>query len=83
MEEIVRAVLESVRPAFQANGADLEIGEVGPETIKLRLVFGPNACRTCVLPPETITPTLEGLLAGRLGHPVRVIVEEVDGESNP
>ena len=77
MEEVVRGILEGLRPAFQANGADLELNAITADTIKLDVVFGPDACRDCILPPEVLEPTFAQLLEVQLGRPVTVVVGEI------
>ncbi len=79
MEEIVQAILEGLRPAFQANGADLELREITADSVRVGIVFGPDACRTCILPPESLEPTIAQILAAQLGHKVNVVVEEEEG----
>ncbi len=76
MEETVKIVLEGLRPAFQANGADLELREITPDSVRVGIVFGPDACRTCVLPPESLEPTIAHVLTAHLGREVKVVVEE-------
>jgi Fe-S cluster biogenesis protein NfuA len=76
MEQVVNDVLKEMRPAFQANGADLELREMASDLVMIDIVFGPGACRTCILPPEMLAPTFERLLSTRLGRSVKVIVEE-------
>jgi Fe-S cluster biogenesis protein NfuA len=78
MEEVVRAVVEGLRPAFQANGADLDLKEVSEDAIRIEIVFGPGACRECVLPAEMIQPTFAQILEAQLGHPVKIVVEEAE-----
>jgi len=76
MEEIVKAVVGELRPAFQANGGDLEIREVTQNLVKIDLVIGPTTCRECLLPPQTIEDMLAGLLNAQLGREIKVVVEE-------
>jgi hypothetical protein len=77
MKEVVETVLEGLRPAFQANGADLELKEIVQDSVKIDVVFGPDACRDCVLPPEMLGPTFAQLLGAQLGRPIAVVVGEV------
>ena len=51
MTEEVKAVLEQIRPALQADGGDVELVEVGEDgVVKVRLV---GACGHC--PTSTMT----------------------------
>lgn len=48
------AVLDGLRQGLQADGADLELVDLEGGTLRARLVFGPDCCRECILPPETL-----------------------------
>jgi hypothetical protein len=48
------AALDGLRQALQADGADLELLDLEGGTLRARLVFGPDCCRECILPPETL-----------------------------
>jgi Fe-S cluster biogenesis protein NfuA len=76
VEETVQAILEGLRPAFQANGADLELREITADSVRVHILFGPDACRECILPPESLEPTITNILTAQLGHQINVVVEE-------
>jgi hypothetical protein len=45
--------LAKLKPGFQADGMDLEIGSIDPTgTVDVTVVLGPNACEECLMPPE-------------------------------
>lgn len=47
--------LEKLRPGFQADGMDLEVGAIDPAgTVQVKVLMGPNACEECLLPPATL-----------------------------
>ena len=48
------AALDGLRQALQADGADLELVDLQDGTLRARLLFGPDCCRECILPPETL-----------------------------
>jgi hypothetical protein len=77
LEETVKAILEGLRPSFQVNGADLELRELSQNSVHIDIIFGPEACRECILPPETLQPMFIRLLEPRLGHSIEVVIEEV------
>lgn len=57
MEEKVKAALQEIRPALQADGGDLEFVEVtGDGTVKLRLV---GACGKCPMSQMTLKMGIE------------------------
>ena len=47
--------LEKLRPGFQADGMDLEVGAIEPAgTVEVKVLMGPNACEECLLPAATL-----------------------------
>jgi hypothetical protein len=70
------AALEGLRQALQADGADLELVDLQNGTLRARLLFGPDCCRECILPPET----LEAFMLNELGKST-VGVERIKLES--
>jgi Fe-S cluster biogenesis protein NfuA len=80
MEEVVKAIVEDLRQIFQVNGADLEAREITQDLVRVAVIFGPAACHECLLPSDRIEETLAGLVKARVGHDVKVIVEEVNQE---
>lgn len=55
MEEQVKAFVESVRPAIQSHGGDVEFVELEDKTVKLRLH---GACHAC---PHAIMTLKQGI----------------------
>lgn len=50
-----QGALEKLRPGFQADGMDLEVGAIHPTgAVEVKVVMGPNACEECLLPPATL-----------------------------
>ncbi len=64
MLDKVKAVLEEIRPALQADGGDLELVEVTDDGIvKLKLV---GACGTCPMSQMTLKMGIEKRLKEKL-----------------
>jgi Fe-S cluster biogenesis protein NfuA len=78
LEETVKALLEGLRPSFQVNGADLRLGELSQDSVRIDIIFGPEACRECILPRESLQPMFARLLEAQLGYSIDVIVQETD-----
>jgi Fe-S cluster biogenesis protein NfuA len=82
LAEVVKDVIEGFRPGFQADGADLEVLDVGPETVRIRLVTGPETCEECLLPRESLEALFANALAKRVGGSVRVRLEDPREEAS-
>lgn len=52
----VEAVLETIRPFLHADGGDVELVEVNPPEVKLRLT---GACKSCSMSQMTMKAGLE------------------------
>ena len=64
MLDKVKAVLEEIRPALQADGGDLELVEVTEDgVVKLKLV---GACGTCPMSQMTLKMGIEKRLKEKL-----------------
>lgn len=64
MIDKVKAVLEEIRPALQADGGDLELVEVTDDgVVKVKLV---GACGTCPMSQMTLKMGIEKRLKERL-----------------
>ena len=64
MMDKVKAVLEEIRPALQADGGDLELVEVTEDgVVKLKLV---GACGTCPMSQMTLKMGIEKRLKEKL-----------------
>ncbi len=50
-----QGALEKLRPGFQADGMDLEVGAIeAGGAVEVKVLMGPNACEECLLPPATL-----------------------------
>ena len=64
MVEQVKAVLENIRPALQADGGDVELVEVGEDgVVKVRLV---GACGHCPMSTMTLKMGIERTLKDKV-----------------
>jgi Fe-S cluster biogenesis protein NfuA len=64
MKEEVQKVLDTVRPALQADGGDAELVDVGDDgVVKLRLV---GACAGCPMSQLTLKEGIEKVLKEKL-----------------
>jgi Fe-S cluster biogenesis protein NfuA len=64
MVEEVKTVLESIRPALQADGGDVELVEVGADgVVKVRLV---GACGHCPMSTMTLKMGIERTLKDKV-----------------
>lgn len=54
----VQAIVDQFRPGMQADGTDLLLDDIRDDVVYLQLVYGPNACEECVLPPESLAEHL-------------------------
>ncbi len=71
MLEKVKAVLEEIRPALQADGGDLELVEVTDDgVVKLKLV---GACGTCPMSQMTLKMGIEKRLKEKLPEVKEVV----------
>jgi Fe-S cluster biogenesis protein NfuA len=60
----VEALIEAFRPGFQSDGADLVLDRIADGVADIRLIYGPNACVECVLPPDALAEHLMAMLDG-------------------
>jgi Fe-S cluster biogenesis protein NfuA len=71
MLEEVKKVLETIRPALQADGGDVELVEVSPEgVVKVRLV---GACGHCPMSTMTLKMGIERTLKDKVPGVTEVI----------
>jgi len=75
----LRALIEKLRPAVQADGGDLELVSADPATgrVEVRLA---GACASCAISTTTIKGGVERILKARLPW-VREVEGELDGAS--
>ncbi|MBI3968744.1 MAG: NifU family protein [Chloroflexi bacterium] len=59
MRDQIEGVLEKFRPGFQADGADLALGNVDGGNVEVKLLVGPNTCEECMLPPDQLEKMFE------------------------
>lgn len=78
VQENVRRVVDEFRPGFQADGADIEIVEVSPESVRLQLITGPDTCEDCLLPREALESLFQTALRKTLGE-MKVVLEDSRG----
>ncbi len=70
MEERVRAALDRIRPALQADGGDVELVEITEDgVVRVRLV---GACRGCPMSQITLTNGVERVVKEDVPEVVRV-----------
>jgi len=72
MKEKVQKVLETIRPALQADGGDIELVDVVDGVVKVRLQ---GACGSCPMSKMTLKNGVEARLKEQI--PEIVSVEEV------
>ena len=71
MTDKVKAVLEEIRPALQADGGDLELVEVTDDgVVKVKLV---GACGTCPMSQMTLKMGIEKRLKEKLPEVKEVV----------
>ena len=70
MEEQVRAVIDELRPALQADGGDIEFVSLENKTVCVRLT---GACRGCPHAQMTLTMGVEDQIKKRVPQVERVI----------
>lgn len=64
MTEAVEAAIADLRTGLQSDGADLTLEEVGPDSIRVRLVLGAGTeCSDCIMPKPTLTRVVQASLA--------------------
>ena len=50
---------EALRQSLQADGADLQLLEVGSDSATVELLFGPETCVECILPRTSLERILQ------------------------
>jgi Fe-S cluster biogenesis protein NfuA len=72
MREEVEKVLETIRPALQADGGDIELVDVGEEdgVVKVRLV---GACGGCPMSQFTLANGVERVLKEQIPAVTQVV----------
>ncbi len=58
----IEEILQTLRPEFNKNGADLIIEEISAYELILRLTFSDEACMDCILPGPMIEQSIEKYL---------------------
>jgi Fe-S cluster biogenesis protein NfuA len=72
MREQVEATIEVIRPALQADGGDIVLRDVDPETgvVSVTLV---GACGTCPVSTDTLKSGIERIMRDRVDGVTEVI----------
>lgn len=72
MREQVEATIEVIRPALQADGGDIVLRDVDPDTgvVKVTLV---GACGTCPVSTDTLKAGIERIMRDRVDGVTEVI----------
>lgn len=77
MLSVVEEALGPLKPAFEADGARLEVGSVEGNTVTINVLVNPNTCRECVLPAPQLERLFRQALQEReISCDVRVIFIE-------
>ena len=58
----IEGILQTIRPEFNKNGADLIIEEISAYELTLLLTFSDEACMDCILPGPMIEQSIEKYL---------------------
>ncbi len=79
MEEEIKALLETFRRPFQADGGDLILDKLEAGKMKLRIVVGEEGCRECIMPPDVVQEIITSNLKETLGlnYEVTVTIEDI------
>ena len=70
MREDVKAVLEQIRPALQADGGDLELVDINEGVVHLRLI---GACNGCPMSAMTLKMGIERILKEKVPEVTKVV----------
>ncbi len=74
---VVEQALAPLRPAFEADGARMEVGTVEKGTVTVSLFINEETCRECLLPPPQLEILFRQALAENgMSCDVRVIFIE-------
>lgn len=72
----LEAVIEQFRPGFQSDGADLRLDSFAEGVAHVSLIYGPNACVECVLPPDALAEHLLALIRDDAPDVSEIVVKE-------
>lgn len=70
MDEKVKAALEEIRPALQADGGDVELVDVKDGTVRVKLT---GACGSCPMSTMTLKKGIERVLKERVPEVKEVV----------
>ena len=59
----VEKALDGLRQGFNADGADLQVDDVGDSTVSIRLVGTDETCWECIVPPDQLRNVISAVLA--------------------
>ncbi len=74
----VKKAIAPLEEGFVSDGIKLEVGEIEGNSVTIRLLVTPEACRECMMPPPHLEKLFLQCLRGEGGQDaqVRVIVDE-------
>lgn len=58
----VEQALDGLRQGFKADGADLQVADVGDSTVSIRLVGTDETCWECIVPPDQLRTVVSAVL---------------------
>ncbi len=70
MDEKVKAALDQIRPALQADGGDVELVDVKDGTVRVKLI---GACGGCPMATMTLKKGIERILKERVPEVKEVV----------
>lgn len=59
----IEQALDGLRQGFKADGADLQVAEVGDSSVSVRLVGTDETCWECIVPPDQLRNVISTVLA--------------------
>lgn len=76
LEGDVESQLAGLRPAFQADGADLRLLGVTGGQVSIELVVTDETCLDCIVAPPMLAAMVEDSLLSRVGGVTSVVVHD-------
>lgn len=74
---VVEQALGPLKPAFEADGAHLELGGVEQNTVTINVFVNDKTCRECILPePQLEVLFRQALIEREIACDIRVILIE-------
>lgn len=75
---LIEEVVNQFRPAFEADGGELELVSVTDQTVKVKIIIYPGGCSGCIMPPPVVKEILENSIGQLTGKKYSVEVEMED-----